>query len=190
MKLIVGLGNPGRDYSLTKHNFGYWIIDKLVKHRSLKYKAGKGDFIYAKDDQHMFLKPTSYVNNSGIAIKQILNYYDTLDMNDMMVLYDDININLGKIRFRSSGADGGHNGIKSIIYQLQTDVFDRLKIGIATDMEMKPSEDYVLKPFSKKYQELVHEVMDNAVDGINCYLQHGINNTMNKYNKKDDNNGK
>ena len=76
MKLIVGLGNPGDNYRLTKHNFGFWVIDNLVKQRFLKYKAGKGDYIYVQDDEFMFVKPTTYVNNSGIAIKQILNYYN------------------------------------------------------------------------------------------------------------------
>tara|TARA_B100000959_G_C14868965_1_gene577521 strand:- start:77 stop:649 length:573 start_codon:yes stop_codon:yes gene_type:complete len=189
MKLIVGLGNPGNNYSSTKHNFGFWIIDKLVEQRSLKYKAGKGEYIFAKDNQYIFVKPTTFVNNSGIAIKQILNYYDNIDVGDIIVVYDDIDINLGNIRFRSSGADGGHNGIKSIIYQLESDIFDRLKIGIATDMQMRPSEDYVLKPFSEKFNELVNEVIDNAVDGINYYLQHTIDETMNNYNKKDDCNG-
>ena len=189
MKLIVGLGNPGDNFRSTKHNFGYWIIDQLVERRSLKYKAGKGDYIFAKDAQCIFVKPTTFVNNSGIAIKQILNYYDNIHVSDVMVIYDDIDINLGNVRFRASGADGGHNGIKSIIYQLETDLFDRLKIGIATDMKMRPSEDYVLKPFASKYKKLVDEVIDNALDGINYYLQYEIDETMNKYNKKDNCNG-
>ena len=114
MKLIVGLGNPGDNYSLTKHNFGYWVIDNLVKQRFLKYEAGKGDYIYAKDNEYLFVKPTTYVNNSGIAIKQIMNYYK-IEVSDIIVVYDDIDIDLGKIKFRLKGTDGGHNGIKSII---------------------------------------------------------------------------
>ena len=190
MKLIIGLGNPGVHHSLTKHNFGYWIVDELVKQRSLKYKAGKGDFVYTIDRQYLFAKPTSYVNNSGIAIKQILNYYDKISISDIIVIYDDIDINLGNIRFKSYGTDGGHNGIKSIIYQLESDIFDRLKIGIATDMKMRPSENYVLKPFPKKYKDLVKEVIGNAIDSMNYYLHNDIKSSMNKFNKKDENNGK
>ena len=182
MKLIVGLGNPGDNYSLTKHNFGFWIIDKLVKQSSLKYKAGKGDYVYAKNNACMFVKPTTYVNNSGIAINYILNYYNVLTSDDIIIIYDDIDINLGTIKFRSQGSDGGHNGIKSIIYHLKTDYFDRLKIGIATSMAMKPSEKYVLKPFPKKYNNLINEVSDNATDGINYYLKNGIKKTMNNFN--------
>ena len=188
MKLIVGIGNPGIKYHNTKHNFGFWIIDKLVKERSLKYKAGKGDYIYASGNECMFVKPTTFVNDSGIAIKQILNYYDSLDVNDLIVIYDDIDINLGNIRFKAHGSDAGHNGVKSIIYHLNTDSFDRLKIGIATSMKMSPLEEYVLKPFSKKYKETINEVIDCAENGINFYLNHGIKNTMNNYNKKDNNN--
>jgi len=181
MKLIVGLGNPGDNYSLTKHNFGYWVIDNLVKQRFLKYEAGKGDYIYAKDNEYLFVKPTTYVNNSGIAIKQIMNYYK-IEVSDIIVVYDDIDIDLGKIKFRLKGTDGGHNGIKSIIYHLNSDYFDRLRIGIATSLAMRPSEKYVLKPFPNKYNNLINEVLDNATLGINYYLKEGINETMNNFN--------
>ena len=187
MNLIVGLGNPGDNYRLTKHNFGFWIVDKLVEQRSLKYKLGKGDYVFALDNDCMFLKPTSFMNNSGVAIKQALNYYKNIDK--IIVNYDDIDIFLGQIRFRPNGSDGGHNGLKSIIYHLQTDIFDRLKIGIATNDNMRPSEKYVLKPFSKQYLDLVSEVIDYASDGINYYLKNNITSTMNNYNKRN-NNGK
>ncbi|MAW75463.1 MAG: aminoacyl-tRNA hydrolase [Candidatus Marinimicrobia bacterium] len=187
MNLIVGLGNPGDNYRLTKHNFGFWIVDKLVEQRSLKYKLGKGDYVFALDNDCMFLKPTSFMNNSGVAIKQTLNYYKNIDK--IIVIYDDIDIFLGQIRFRPNGSDGGHNGLKSIIYHLQTDIFDRLKIGIATNDNMRPSEKYVLKPFSKQYVDLVSEVIDYASDGINYYLKNNITSTMNNYNKRN-NNGK
>ena len=187
MKIIIGLGNPGDNYRLTKHNFGFWIVDELVKQRSLKYKAGKGEYVFAKDKQYMFIKPTTFVNNSGLAIKQLLNYFDNIDSNDLIIIYDDLDIELGNIRFKSKGSDGGHNGIKSIIYHLNSDTFDRLKIGIATQTKMRPSEVYVLKPFPKKYTQIVNEVIINAVDGINFYLKSGIRESMNNFNKKDNN---
>jgi len=183
MKLIVGLGNPGDNYRLTKHNFGFWIIDKLVEQRSLKYKLGKGDYVFALDNDCMFLKPTSFMNNSGVAIKQAMSYYKNID--DIIIIYDDIDIDLGQIRFRPNGSDGGHNGLKSIIYHLKTKNFSRLKIGIATDMPMRPSETYVLKPFPKKFTSKVDEIVDHATDAINYYLEHGIKKSMNNFNKKD-----
>lgn len=189
MKLIVGLGNPGNNYSLTKHNFGFWIIDSLVEQRSLKYKLGKGDFIYASNNHLMFIKPTLFINNSGAVIKQLLNYDVDFNINDLIIIYDDLNISLGNIRFKKDGTDGGHNGIKSIIYHLQTDIFDRLKIGIATDMDMRPSEKYVLKPFPKKYKNTVEEVIINATKGIDYYLEFGMSKSMNNFNKRNNNNG-
>ena len=182
MKIIIGLGNPGDNYSLTKHNAGFWVIDSLVEQCSLKYKNGKGDFIYAKNQKCIFVKPTTFVNNSGLAVKQILNYYDKFDVEDLMIIYDDIDIDLGKIRFKTQGSDGGHNGLKSIIYHLGTDCFDRLKIGIATSLKMRPSENYVLKPFPSKYNKLINEVILSASEGINYYLGNGIVETMNKFN--------
>ena len=187
MKLIVGLGNPENKFQLTKHNFGFWILDKLVEQRSLKYKVGKGDYLLAKDGENIFLKPTTYVNNSGIAVKQLMNYYDNISINDIIIIYDDIDLILGNIKFRPSGLDGGHNGIKSIIYHLQSDIWDRLKIGIATTENMRPSEKYVLKSFPKKYKELVNIVIEEATMGIDYYLQCGINRSMNKYNKRKNN---
>ena len=181
MKVIVGLGNPGSNYSLTKHNFGFWVIDKLVKQSSLKYKAGKGEYVFAQSNEYMFVKPTTYMNNSGIAIKQFLNYYK-LDISSLIIIYDDIDIDLGRIKFRAKGTDGGHNGIKSVIYHLGTNSFDRLKLGIATSMNMRPSEQYVLKAFPKKYNNLVDEVIENATSGISCYLENGISETMNNFN--------
>jgi len=182
MKIIVGLGNPGSNYSSTKHNFGFWVVDKLVEQSSLQYKSGKGNFIYAMRQDCMFVKPVTFVNNTGLAIKEILNYYDNITIEDFLIIYDDIDLDLGEIRFKAQGSDGGHNGIKSIIYHVESDHFDRLKIGIATSLKMRPSENYVLKPFPKKYNKLIDEVIINASKGINCYLENGIVETMNNFN--------
>ena len=182
MKIIVGLGNLGDNYRLTKHNAGFWIVDELVKQRSLKYKSGKGDYVFAKDERCMFIKPTTFMNNSGIAMKQILNYYDNVAIEDIIIIYDDIDLDLGIIRFKSKGSDGGHNGIKSLIQHLGTDNFHRLKIGIATSLPMRPAEKYVLNPFPKKYNKLIEEVIENALDSINYYIDNDIVETMNKFN--------
>ena len=130
----------------------------------------------------MFVKPATFVNNTGLAIKEILNYYDNITIEDFLIIYDDIDLDLGEIRFKAQGSDGGHNGIKSIIYHVESDHFDRLKIGIATSLKMRPSENYVLKPFPKKYNKLIDEVIINASKGINCYLENGIVETMNNFN--------
>ena len=182
MKIIVGLGNPGSNYSSTKHNFGFWVVDKLVEQSSLQYKSGKGNFIYAMSQDCMFVKPITFVNNTGLAIKEILNYYDNITIEDFLIIYDDIDLDLGEIRFKAQGSDGGHNGIKSIIYHVESDYFNRLKIGIATEQNMRPSEKYVLKPFSKEYKKIISEVINDAVDGINYYLENGIKKSTNNFN--------
>ena len=182
MKLIVGLGNPDNQYSLTKHNVGFWIVDELAKQRSLKFASGKGDYVIAKDNQCMIIKPSTYMNNSGLAIKQLINYFGNVEISDLLVVYDDLDLNLGDLRFKPKGSDGGHNGLKSVIYHLDTNVFDRLKIGIATSLKMKPAEAYVLKPFPKKYHKQIAEVIENAVCGINFYFENNIETTMNNFN--------
>ena len=180
--ILVGLGNPGTKYSLTKHNFGYWIIDSIIKKSSLKLKVGKGDYIYAKDGDSLFVKPTSYMNNSGLAIKQIIDYYKA-SIEDLIIIYDDIDLPLGTIRFKDKGGPAGHRGIENIIYQLGSESFLRLRLGIAVDgIQMRPSENYVLSPFPKKCKEEVDLVINKSIDGLDYLLDNGITQTMNKFN--------
>ena len=180
--ILVGLGNPGDKYSTTKHNFGYWVIDSIVNKCSLKLKAGKGDYLYAQHNDSFLVKPTSYMNSSGVAIKQILNYYKS-SVEDLIVIYDDIDLPLGTIRFKKNGSPGGHKGIESIIYHLKTDQFDRLKLGISLDgINMRPSEHFVLKPFPKQYYEDVQTVISKSVEALEYYFNNGITETMNQFN--------
>ena len=180
MTLIVGLGNPGTGYRNTKHNFGFWVLDKIIERRSLKWKSGYGDYVYAKDQDLVYAKPTSFMNNSGIAIKGLCRHHNE---SELIVVYDDINLLLGSIRFKVNGGTGGHKGIESIIYQLATEEFHRLKIGIAIEeLNMKPSESYVLQPFPKQYQKLVDEMILNSVDALDFYFKNDIVETMNTYN--------
>ena len=188
MKALVGLGNTSKKYSNTKHNFGFWIIDELLSKGSLKLKEGKGNYLLSKSISTLYIKPTTDMNNSGIAIMQLCNYFNIISA-DMLIIHDDIDLPLGTIKFKKNGGSGGHRGIDSIIYHLRTDNFKRLRIGIATNEEMRPSEKYVLKPFSKKYNKIVNETIENASNSINYYLEHGIVKSMNKFNKRDTNNG-
>ena len=180
--ILVGLGNPGTKYSSTKHNFGYWVIDSIINKSSLKLKAGKGDYLYAKDGESLFVKPTSYMNNSGVVIKQIINYYKA-SIEDLIIIYDDIDLPLGTIRFKNKGGPAGHRGIENIIYQLQSESFLRLRLGIAVDgLRMRPSENYVLSPFPKGCKEDIDLVINKSIDGLEYLLDNGITKTMNKFN--------
>jgi len=183
MKVLVGLGNPGRKYSKTKHNFGFWIIDSFLKVSSLTLQAGKGDYHYLKTNDYFLVKPMSYMNNSGVALLEFINYYK-INIDDLLIIYDDIDLPLGTIKYKKNGGSGGHKGIESIIYQLKDDSFDRLRLGIATDEKMRPSEKYVLSPFHKTYYKEIDKIIDYALDSINYYLKSSVEETMNKFNKK------
>ena len=178
--LVIGLGNPGKSYDDTKHNFGFWVLNEFISRCSLKWESGYGDYVYVKHNNNVFSKPTTFMNNSGLAVKDLCKHHN---QTKVLVVYDDIDLNLNSLRFKSGGGTGGHKGIESIIYQLGSEEFDRLKMGIALDgIQMKPSEKYVLTPFPKKYHEEVRLMILKAADAIDFYLISSIEETMNKYN--------
>ena len=183
MYVLVGLGNPGRKYSDTKHNFGFWVLNRFAEKRSLTFQAGKGDYLQAKKGGIICIKPTSYMNNSGMSVLEVKQFFK-VDPKQLLVVYDDIDLPLGTIRFRDSGGTGGHKGIESIIYQIQSENFNRLRIGIATEDEMRPSEKYVLNPFKNRQKEIANDMIEKACEGIEYYLSHDIKETMNEFNEK------
>ena len=183
MTILVGLGNPGRKYSDTKHNFGFWVLDRFAEKRSLIFKAGKGDYLLAKKGKLVCIKPTTFMNTSGISLLDVKQFFK-VEPKNFLVVYDDIDLSLGTLRFRKSGGTGGHKGVESIIYQLQSEDFNRLRMGIATDDEIRPSEKYVLSPFQKRDEEIKNEIIEKACAGIDYYLSHDIKETMNKFNEK------
>ena len=183
MNILVGLGNPGRKYSDTKHNFGFWVLNRFTEKRSLTFQAGKGDYLLAKKGNLICIKPTSFMNNSGISILDVKKFFK-VEPNQLLVVYDDIDLPLGTIRFRDGGGTGGHKGIESIIYQIQSENFNRLRIGIATEDEMRPAEKYVLNPFRDGQKEIVNDMIEKACEGIEYYLSHDIKKTMNRFNEK------
>ena len=183
MHILVGLGNPGRKYSDTKHNFGFWVLNRFAEKRSLTFEAGKGDYLLAKKGDLICVKPTSFMNNSGMPVLDVKQFFK-VEPEQFLVVYDDIDLPLGTIRFRDGGGTGGHKGIESIIYQAQNEKFNRLRIGIATDDDMRPAERYVLSPFRDEQKESVNEMIEKACEGIEYYLSHDIKETMNQFNEK------
>ena len=182
MTVLVGLGNPGRNYSDTKHNFGFWVLDKFAEKRSLKFQSGKGDYLLVKSNDIALVKPTTYMNNSGMAVADYCRYFQNT-LEELLVVYDDIDLPLGTLRFKPSGGSGGHKGMESIIYQLESEDFNRLRIGISAENEMGPSERYVLSPFPKDWKEKINEMIEKACDGIDYFLTHDMKETMNKFNE-------
>ena len=184
MRVIFGLGNPGKSYHLTRHNIGFILLDHIQNSYNVPFRPGKGDYYYCdlriSGERVMLVKPTTFMNNSGLAINQFLNYYK-VDVNDSIVIYDDYHLPFGSLRFRQNGSAGGHNGIKSIIAHLGTKEFDRLKIGIGG--QFKDPVNFVLSRFAKKELSDLEEILPEAFNGIKLWLKSGIGSTMNDYNR-------
>ena len=180
MKLIVGLGNPGKEYDKTRHNIGYMVIDNYLG--GVKYKEKYNGLYYERNidgEKIMFLKPLTYMNNSGICIRKYVNFYD-IKHSDIMVIHDDLDLESGIIRFKINSTSGGHNGIKSIIDNLNDNDFFRMKIGISnTDNDVI---DYVLGKMGKK--ELNNIKFDITKDAIDDFIKYDYHYVMNKYNGK------
>ena len=190
MKAIAGLGNPGIKYSGTRHNFGFMVVDQLAERKSAVYKAGRGEYVYSKISPELILiKPTTYMNNSGYAVKSAMDYFK-IHVSDLTIVHDDIDLPIGTIRFREKGQAAGHRGLEDVIYHLSSYVFSRVKMGIANDGQMKPSEKFVLRKFRKDEQETVKEAVEFACEALEFSLDHSIQKTMNKYNRKSINIGK
>lgn len=184
MFLIVGLGNPGKEYEHTRHNVGFDIIHLIGNKYNIdvnrkKFKGLYGDGRMA-GERVLLLKPTTYMNLSGESIKEVLNFYK-IPNNNIIVLYDDISIEVGRLRIREKGSAGGHNGIKSIISHLGSDVFPRVKIGVG----QPPRENlvsHVLGKFSKDEREKLEEVFEAAARAVEVIIEGGVAEAMNKFN--------
>lgn len=184
--MIVGLGNPGKKYEFTKHNAGFLCIDLLaqnlgVKIDRLKFKALIGD-VRLGSKRCLLMKPQTFMNLSGEAVRDAAQFYN-IPPERIIVIFDDISLEPGKLRIRRKGSDGGHNGIKSIIYQLQSDAFPRIKLGIGA----KPNPefdlaDWVLEPFSKDALKALRTAADNACAAVELMTEGKIDEAMSKYN--------
>lgn len=183
--MICGLGNPDRRYRLTRHNIGFIFLEYIQKQLNISFKPGKGKYNYCKteiDNQPVLLiQPLTYMNLSGLAVSQALGYFK-LNSNDLLIIYDDFHLPFGELRFRKKGSSGGHNGIDSIIYYMESEVFDRLKIGIGDDFE--DSVNFVLSKLSKKEQDQIELIMKSAYKAMNVWLTQGIDVAMNQFNRK------
>lgn len=197
MKLIIGLGNPGSKYELTRHNIGFIALDFLASFLNINFSEGKGDWLEAKgkigNEDLYLIKPTTYMNNSGIAVNQFMEVHKTEltefseepDLKDILVVVDDFQIPLGMIRVRKNGSDGGHNGLSSIIYQLDSDEFPRMRIGIGKEEVPSKEEfiDFVLGIFEKEEIEILKKMMPFYIDCMKSFVTDGLTKTMNNYNK-------
>ena len=183
MKLIVGLGNPGKEYDKTRHNVGFMVIDNYLGNVNW---SNNFNALYCEKvingEKIIFVKPLTYMNNSGNAVGEFVRYFN-IDSKDILVIQDDLDLNVGDYKLKMHSSSGGHNGIKSIIASLGNQDFPRLKVGIGS---VKKDEviDYVLGKFSKSELEVLNELFNTFDKIINSFINEGIDKTMNVYNTK------
>lgn len=185
--MIVGLGNPGSKYNHTKHNVGFMAIDRIVNDIDIKFTEDKNfkalvGSTFINHEKVYFVKPTTFMNNSGIAVKALSIYFN-IAIEDLIVIYDDLDMEVGKIRFRQKGSAGGHNGIKSIITHLGSQEFDRIKIGIGRPPKGMAVINHVLGQFNTEDSITISLILDKVVKAVNFYLQEDdFEKTMQKFN--------
>lgn len=187
VKMIVGLGNPGSKYEKTKHNIGFMAIDNIVKNLDVtftddkNFKAQIGS-TFINHEKVYFVKPTTFMNNSGIAVKALLTYYN-IDITDLIVIYDDLDMEVSKLRLRSKGSAGGHNGIKSIIAHIGTQEFNRIKVGIGRPLKGMTVINHVMGQFNTEDNIAISLTLDRVVNAVKFYLQESdFEKTMQKFN--------
>lgn len=187
VKMIVGLGNPGSKYEKTKHNIGFMAIDNIVKNLDVtftddkNFKAQIGS-TFINHEKVYFVKPTTFMNNSGIAVKALRTYYN-IDITDLIVIYDDLDMEVSKLRLRSKGSAGGHNGIKSIIAHIGTQEFNRIKVGIGRPLKGMTVISHVMGQFNTEDNIAISLTLDRVVNAVKFYLQENdFEKTMQKFN--------
>lgn len=198
MKLIVGLGNVGDKYKDTRHNVGFEVVDLIseklgVKGEFREDKQNNCEILLTEFENQklVLIKPTTFMNLSGMAVLKVKNYYK-IDENDTVVIYDDMDLELGKIQIKKSGSSGGHHGLESILQVLPQNNFTRVRLGIGKDELLsataKTGADYVLAKFSKKERKVINESIKNASEAVLCVTAKTLEYCMNLYNKKISNN--
>ncbi|PLR93302.1 aminoacyl-tRNA hydrolase [Bacillus sp. T33-2] len=186
MKLIVGLGNPGKQYEKTRHNIGFEVIDALSGRLNIPLNQAKFKGVFGignmSGEKVLLLKPLTYMNLSGESIRAVMDYYD-IGLEELAVIYDDLDLPVGKIRLRQKGSAGGHNGIKSTIAHLGSQSFNRIRVGIGRPVTPMPITDYVLGRFAKEEQAAIEQVVKHCADACEAWLKKPFLDVMNTYNQ-------
>lgn len=188
MFIIVGLGNPTKEYEGTRHNVGFAVIDAIAEKYNISVTERKNRAFCGKgiiNGQKVLLaKPQTYMNLSGESVRGLLDYYKIDEESELIVIYDDISLDVGQLRIRKKGSAGGHNGIKNIISHLGTDVFQRIKVGVGEKPKEYDLADYVLGHFSKAEKEVMEDGYMRAIEAVELMLQGETDMAMNQFNKK------
>ena len=185
MYLIVGLGNPEPEYNKTRHNMGFDVINKLAKKYNINLNKNNFNAIYQnaiiEGEKVILVKPQTYMNSSGESVKQFVDFYK-IPIENVLVIYDDMDTEIEKIRIRSKGGPGSHNGMKSLIEKLNSEEFPRIRVGIGRPKNEFDRIDYVIGHIKEEEYKSLEIGQNKAVDAISYFIKNGIDNTMNKYN--------
>lgn len=188
MFIIVGLGNPTREYEGTRHNVGFAVIDAIADKYNITVNERKGRAFCGKGiiagQKVLLVKPQTYMNLSGESVRSLIDFYKIDEEEELLVIYDDISLDVGQIRIRKKGSAGGHNGIKNIIAHLGTTVFQRIKVGVGEKPKEYDLADYVLGHFTKAEQEAMEEGYKNVIEAVELILLGDMDMAMNQFNKK------
>jgi len=191
MKLIVGLGNPGRQYEQTRHNVGFMVLDELASRLNIPCTKADWHAVYGKGasgrEEVVLAKPLTYMNRSGESVSPMLQWFK-IQPEDLIVVCDDIHLPIGQLRIRQRGSDGGHNGLKSVIHQTGSDLFARVRLGVGSPPPGFDQADYVLSRFSREERESLELMVKEAADAVELILNQGLPTTMNRYNQRKNNN--
>lgn len=185
--VVVGLGNPGKDYANTRHNVGFDTIDLLGERNNIKLNKIKFKSVYGEgfinEEKVILVKPQTYMNNSGESLRDIYNFYK-LPIENIIVIVDDVDLEFAQVRIRGRGSAGSHNGLKSIIYLLKRDDFPRIKIGIGKKRIGQDLASFVLSRFSKDQREVIEESILIGAEAAETIIKNGIEDAMNQFNKR------
>jgi len=191
VKLIVGLGNPGIEYQFTPHNMGFLAVDHIanecgvrISNRHCRALTGRG---VLAGQEVVLAKPETYMNLSGVSVRELVQEYSVDPAQDLIVIYDELDLPFGSLRIRPRGSAAGHNGMKSILGALASDEFTRVRLGIAPEHKVASGSHYVLAPFKKAQQATVVEVLDKALEAVQVILTEGVGPAMNRFNRRGEN---
>ena len=195
MKLIVGLGNPGDEYELTPHNMGFLVADRIAGERGVEIRSRQCRALTARiqvgDEPVLLAKPETYMNLSGLSVRELVAEYEVKPETDLIVIQDELDFPLGTLRIHTRRSSAGHNGIESIIGALNTQDFLRIRIGVTPERKVEDGQRYLLAPFRKADLAAVDGMIDTAVEAVQVILTEGAAAAMNRFNRKEqDENGK
>jgi len=189
LKFIAGLGNPGAKYRDTRHNVGFEVADLLARRHRAEFESAPGEAVMARvrtlGDGPLIVKPLTFMNLSGHAVAELIRYY-RIAVPDVLIVVDDVNLALGRLRIRARGSHGGHNGLKSIAGQLGTDDYARLRIGVGRGDERRDLADHVLARFDADEREIIRAAIERATDAAEMFVTDDIGKVMNTFNRADD----